>query len=270
MATNALNLNVTTSKVKMEQLSFWKITLMFTWPAIWYICLIYGIGQAFIGPGGSIPTWYRLVVMAFGPGAEMAAGWLLLRREGYDLSPGSLRDRLRLRWPNGWKAWALAVTVLILGITLSMAMEPVNSWLASVPGFTPPTWWGPANNPTVQVDGPADIFPDVNLAGNYSFLLLYFVIGVVFNIVGEEFYYRGYLLPRMKGVFGRWDWIANGILFTLKHVYQRWLYPGILAGGLCFAFAAGPLASLPLAMVYHWVGNYAFQIVMLFRAVVGP
>jgi membrane protease YdiL (CAAX protease family) len=87
------------------------------------------------------------------------------------------------------------------------------------------------------------VFPDITLKGNFAFVLLYFIIGLVFNIFGEEIYYRGFLLPRMRGVFGKWDWVANGLLFTLKHVYQRWLFPGILVGGLAFAFAAGPLAS---------------------------
>ena len=99
--------------------------------------------------------------------------------------------------------------------------------------------------------------------------MLYIAIGLVFNIFGEEIYYRGYLLSRMRGAFGKWDWVANGVLFTLKHVYQRWLYPGILVGGLGFAFAAGPLGSLPLAMVFHWIGNFLFQIVFLFTVASG-
>jgi membrane protease YdiL (CAAX protease family) len=181
----------------------------------------------------------------------------------------ALRERLRLRWPQGWKAWTLAGVALILGMGLSMAIEPLNSRLAAVPGFTPPAWWGAAGNPTVQVSGAADLFPDVNLVGNYSFVFLYFAIGLVFNIFGEELYYRGYLLPRMRGAFGRWYWVANGVLFALKHVYQRWLYPGVLVGGLCFAFAAGPLGSLPLAMVYHWVGNFLLQMVFLVQAAIG-
>jgi membrane protease YdiL (CAAX protease family) len=73
----------------------------------------------------------------------------------------------------------------------------------------------------------------------------------------------------MRAAFGRWDWVANGVLFTLKHVYQRWLFPGILVGGLCYAFAAGPLGSLPLAMVYHWVGNFLFQMLFLVKAALG-
>lgn len=36
--------------------------------------------------------------------------------------------------------------------------------------------------------------------------------------MGEEFLFRGVLLPRMKGVFGKWDWVANGVLGTFYHV----------------------------------------------------
>ena len=256
-------------KVTVPQLGFAKILGMFAWPALWFSLLIYGIGRLVIPSGGTTPTWFRLKVIVLGGGAEMAVGLVLLRREGYRLTIKALRDRLRLHWPKGWKVWGLALAVLILGVSLSVAMEPVNRALASLPGFKPPIWWGAASNPTVEVNGASHYFPDIQLLGNGPFVLLYFFIGLVFNIIGEEIYYRGYLLPRMHGAFGRWAWMANGVLFTLKHVYQPWLYQGILVGGLCFAFAAGPLGSLPLAMIYHWVGNYLFQIVFLVLAALG-
>jgi len=256
-------------QTEVQQFGIGIIVLMFVWPAVWYTILIYGFGQLLISDEGTTPTWFLLLAMALGGGAELLTGIVLLRHEGYRISIDSLRDRLRIRWPQGWKGWSFAVIVFILGMSLSMAIGPVNRMLASVPGFTPPQWWGPASNPTVEIHGAADMFPDVNLAGNYLFVLLYFLIGLVCNIFGEEIYYRGYLLPRMRGVFGRWDWVANGILFTLKHVYQRWLYPGILVGGLSFALAAGPLGSLPLAILYHWVGNFLFQFIFLIQATMG-
>lgn len=269
MAISTHKLNQPSGKVKVSQFGVGTILLMFAWPAAWYTVLIYVVGRQFIPAGGTTPTWLRLLIIVLGSGAELVAGLVLLRREDYQLTPGALRDRIRLRWPKGWKAWVLAAVAFVLGMSLSMAMEPANRALASVPGFTPPAWWGAASNPTVKVTGAADFFPDINLTGNYAFVVLYLVIGFVFNIVGEELYYRGFLLPRMHGIFGRWDWVANGVLFTLKHVYQRWLFPGLLVGGLSFAFAAGPLGSLPLAMVYHWVGNFLFQIVFLIKAVLG-
>lgn len=222
-----------------------------------------------IPEGGMTPTWLLLSIIILGSGAELGVGLYLLHREGYPLRLRSLRDRIRWQWPSGWKPWAVVGIVFILGMSLSMMMGSVNRGLASVPGFVPPEWWGPASNPTIEVKGAGDVFPDVPLDGNFLFVLLYFIIGLVFNIFGEEIYYRGCLLPRMRGVFGKWDWVANGIFFTLKHVYQRWLYPGILVGGLSFAFAAGPLASLPLAMVYHWVGNFLFNLIFMVMAALG-
>lgn len=267
MPTESLSQDI--DRDSIPQLGVWTIILMFAWPAAWFTFLIYVVGRQLIPEGGTTPTWLRLLVIVLGTGAELVAGLVLLRREGYRLTLGALRDRIRWRWPKGWKAWALAAIVFVLGMSLSMAMGPVNRGLASVPGFVPPEWWGAGNNPTVQVNSAADAFPDIELEANYLFVLLYLAIGLVFNIFGEEIYYRGYLLPRMRGAFGKWDWVANGVLFTLKHVYQRWLYPGILVGGLGFAFAAGPLGSLPLAMVFHWIGNFLFQTVYLVMAALG-
>lgn len=254
---------------EVPQLSLWRTLGMFLWPAAWYTFVIYVIGRALSPSPDSTPTWVLLGAIALGSGAELLVGLWLLRREGYRLTISDLKERIRLTWPKGWKAWALAATVLVVAMGLSMTMGGAHKTLASVPGFVPPEWWPPASNPLAEVTGIADVFPDVTLEGNYLFVIGYLLIGLVFNIFGEEIYYRGYLLPRMRGVFGRWDWVANGVLFTLKHVYQRWLYPGILIGGLGFAFAAGPLGSLPLAMVFHWLGNFLFSTVLLVMALFG-
>jgi len=254
---------------QVPQDSLGTILLMFAWPAVWYTLLIYVVGPFFFTPSGGVPTWYFLTVVALGGGAELVVGLALLRREGYPLTLSALRERLRWRWPKGWKIWGVAVVIFILGMSLSMAMGPVNRALASVPGFVPPAWWPAASNPKAQVNSAADVFPDVNLKGNWGIFFAYLIIGLVSNILGEEIYYRGYLLPRMRGVFGKWDWVANGVLFTLKHVYQRWLYPGILAGGVFFALAAGPMGSLPLAMAYHWLGNFLLPLILLLMAVLG-
>jgi membrane protease YdiL (CAAX protease family) len=154
-------------------------------------------------------------------------------------------------------------------MVLSTMMGGANQALATVPGFIPTDCWPAASNPTVQVSSAADAFPDMALQGNFLFVLLYFVVGLVFNIFGEELYYRGFMMPKMRGVFDSWDWVANGVFFTLKHVYQRWLFPGILVGGLGFAFTFGLLGSLPLAMVFHWIGNFLFQMVFLVMAALG-
>jgi len=251
------------------QFGLWTTIAMFAWPAVWYTILIYVVGRQFIPENGVAPTWLFLLIIVFGTGAELAVALIILHREGYSITIRSLRDRIRLHWPRTLKTWAMAVGVFILAIGLSLAVGSVNRALSAVPGFVPPPWWPAISNPTTVVHSAADVFPDINLKNNYLFVLLFFLIGLIFNVFGEELYYRGCLLPRMHGVFGKWDWIANGLLFTLKHAYQRWLYPGLAIAGLSFAFAAGPLASLPLAIAFHWLGNFLLPLILLLKAVVG-
>ena len=248
-----------------------KILFMFAWPAVWFLFLIHVVAPLFFTPtpGEFLPTPIFLGVIVLGNGAELLVALILLRREGYPLTVSGLRDRVRLRWPRGWKKWGLALAAFVIVFALSMLSAPLSQALATVPGFVPPDYWPPISNPTAEVTSVAGMFPDVNLAGNYFFLIAFFVIGLVFNIAGEELYYRGLLLPKMRGVFGKWDWVANGLGFWLKHFYQRWIYPSILAGSLGWAFLAGPLGSLWAASLFHWVGNFFMAFLMLIPAVLG-
>jgi membrane protease YdiL (CAAX protease family) len=49
--------------------------------------------------------------------------------------------------------------------------------------------------------------------------------------------------------------MANGVSFAFKHAGLAWVIPGILPVSLGLAFYAGPLGSLPLAVLVHWLGN---------------
>ncbi|HEY2251609.1 MAG TPA: CPBP family intramembrane glutamic endopeptidase [Planctomycetaceae bacterium] len=42
------------------------------------------------------------------------------------------------------------------------------------------------------------------------------------NIVGEEFVWRGFALPRQEAVFGGWAWLLNGLLWLLFHAAFPW------------------------------------------------
>jgi hypothetical protein len=44
------------------------------------------------------------------------------------------------------------------------------------------------------------------------------------HLSGEELFFRGLLLPRMA-VFGRADWVANGVLFGFYHLHEPWVIP---------------------------------------------
>jgi membrane protease YdiL (CAAX protease family) len=248
------------------------ILFMFIWPAALFMFLIHVVMPLFWTPepGEFLPTWIFLTVAILGNGAELIVALVLLRREGYTLTLRGLRERARLRWPKGWKKWLLAIGVMVLAFALGMLLGPISKTVASIPGFVPPEWWPPISNPNVEITSVEGMFPDVTLAGNWIFFfIMFFVYGGIFNIIGEELYYRSFLLPKMRGVFGRWDWVANGVLFALKHIYQRWIYLGILPGALAFAFLGGPIGSVYLSMIAHWAGNFLIGVIMSIPVVFG-
>jgi membrane protease YdiL (CAAX protease family) len=257
---------------EIPQYNIWMILFMFIWPAALFMFLIHVVVPLFWTPqpGEFLPTWIFLSVAILGNGAELVVALVLLRREGYPLTLRGLRDRARLRWPKGWKKWLLAVVVIVLAFALGMLIGPVTKTVASMPGFVPPEYWPPLTNPNVEITSVEGMFPDVTVAGNWIFfIVVFFIYGGIFNVIGEELYYRSFLLPKMRGVFGRWDWLANGLLFVLKHIYQRWVYISILPGALAMAFLGGPLGSVYLSMIFHWAGNYLMGVIMAIPVVFG-
>ena len=146
----------------------------------------------------------------------------LVWREQRTLRWSVVRDVLWLRSPRspttgriGGRLW-----LLLIPLTMLFALGGL------VPTFSTPknrdmaTWIGTESGKH---------FMQGNW-GWYAIILLLFVV----NIVGEELLFRGVLLPRMKGVFGRRDWLANAVLFTVYHLHAPWLMPGTF---VCDTFA---------------------------------
>ena len=68
------------------------------------------------------------------------------------------------------------------------------------------------------------------MSGNWGWFAIIFILAVFNTVLGEELLFRGLLLPRMKGAFGRFDWVANGFLFALYHLHMPWVIPSTLVG----------------------------------------
>jgi uncharacterized protein len=68
------------------------------------------------------------------------------------------------------------------------------------------------------------------MSGNWGWYALIVVLSLFNTVLGEELLFRGLLLPRMQGAFGRFDWVANGFLFALYHLHMPWVIPATLIG----------------------------------------
>lgn len=83
-------------------------------------------------------------------------------------------------------------------------------------------------------------------------LLGLMVISHLFNyLLGEEVLFRGILLPKMRGVFGRWDWVANSVLFALYHPHRPALALGFIIGGLAWTLPVKKFRSMWFSVILH-------------------
>ena len=68
-------------------------------------------------------------------------------------------------------------------------------------------------------------------------------------MLGEELLFRGLLLPRMRGAFGRWDWVANKLLFAMYHLHKIWSWPSMISSSFGYAWAAKRFRSLWMGVI---------------------
>jgi len=94
------------------------------------------------------------------------------------------------------------------------------------------------------------------------------VVLVVFNtVIGEELLFRGLLLPRMRGVFGRGDWVGNGVLFAAYHLHVPWVIPISLVEGIFLeAYPSRRFQSAWMGIIVH-SGQSVFVIVVVLTLV---
>jgi membrane protease YdiL (CAAX protease family) len=77
-------------------------------------------------------------------------------------------------------------------------------------------------------------------------------LGVFNTILGEELLFRGILLPKMNGVFGKRDWVANGLLFAIYHLHQPWaIFSSIVDGVFFYALPSRRFRSAWMGIIVH-------------------
>ncbi len=90
------------------------------------------------------------------------------------------------------------------------------------------------------------------MSGNWGWFAIIFILAVFNTVLGEELLFRGLLLPRMKGAFGRFDWVASGFLFALYHLHMPWVIPSTLVGDtFALSFPSRRYQSALIGIIVH-------------------
>ena len=89
------------------------------------------------------------------------------------------------------------------------------------------------------------------LGGAWAWFAVLVVLWVFNTVLGEELLFRGYLMPRMAGSFGRADWLVNGLLFAGYHVHMWWGIPATLLDAFTMALPSKYYRSALIGIAVH-------------------
>ena len=101
------------------------------------------------------------------------------------------------------------------------------------------------------------------LSGNWSWFGLMVVLWLFNTVLGEELLFRGFLLPRMNGAFGRGDWAANGVLFAAYHLHVPWLIPVNLLDTFIVSYPTKRYGSAWIGIAVHSAQSLFFAVLVL-------
>jgi membrane protease YdiL (CAAX protease family) len=207
----------------------------------------------------------RVVLLTLGLIWLFILSMIIVRREEGNLRWASVKRRLRLNTPRDpatgvprARLWMSVIPFLVAVTAVELVLRsPIQSaWVSVFPFLAEPQ--GYSGEVIFQSQEILE-----RLEGAWWFFAL-FVISAVFNtILGEEFLFRGVLLPRMEGVFGRGSWVANGVLFALYHVHQPWGILDNILTGLLFTFPAYRYRSTWMAVILHSAQSVFFAFLVL-------
>jgi membrane protease YdiL (CAAX protease family) len=206
-----------------------------------------------LGGAGDVPMFKALIIcLTAGLIWQFVLVVVLVWREQRTLRWPIVREALWLRSPRdpnsgrrGGRVWLILIPLIVLFAIEAILPTPPHAdnrdfghFLDSDPGqqFLSGAW------------------------GWYGLILVFFLFNTV---LGEELLFRGLLLPRMNGAFGRWDWVANGLLFAAYHLHVPWVIPATLLDTFIIAYPAKRYRSAWIGIVVHSVQSVVLAIIVL-------
>lgn len=260
-------LELTNGSAPIPQYSLGKILLIWAAAAIPMGILGWVVAPA-LAQTTQTPALVRLAVLTVGLVWQFILVLILLYQETGTLRWSTIRPRLWLTTPRSPQTraprrrlwwWLLPLLLLTAIYELQLSGRVEHLWVSVFPFFAEPQGFAPST----LLASPA---AKAQLVGAWNIWGL-FVLQALFNtVLGEELLFRGLLLPRMAGVFGKGDWVMNGLLFGLYHLHQPWgILSSAIDGIVLYALPSRYFRSAWFGIIAHsWQSVYlAFLILGL-------
>lgn len=248
---------------QLQPLTFWSSLPFFAIPALAVALSVYVLLPALRAWGLSEYAsycWALLIPLVL----MLAASLIAFRLEGRPCTWQALRERFRLHpiTRQDW-LWMGAVGLLLLG---------AYALLSGATRVLVQRGWIPLPNTIPAMIDPRQTLSVTTLLGllgepvqrRWDQVLLTLVL-LFFNIIGEEFWWRGYILPRQELAWGRRTWLVHGILWMLFHAFKYWDWLALLPGCLGIALMAQRRRNTVPGIIVHLIvnGSSAIGIILL-------
>ncbi len=186
-----------------------------------------GLGKALILTLTAGLIWQFVLVVVLVVAEQRTLRWSALRDALWLNSPRSPTTGRR-----GGRLWWVLVpmTVIFAAELVVPAPAPVARDLGAILGSPAGEAW---------------------LSGAWGWFAVVLVLVIFNTVLGEELLFRGYLLPRMEGRFGRWAWLVNGVAFAGYHLHTPWVIPGALLDSLALSYPSQRYRSAWLGIIVH-------------------
>ena len=230
----------------------WKSILFFGIPGGVLYIFVYSIIPMLINVG--IPLFWIFMVGISAAGAFfMGLSIFLAVREGNAHSWNILKNRFRIKrmtaedllWVGG---------IVLFSAASGTLLSFTSRWLASIPFFTPPDYIPAIMNPAAGRRPDSSVFMGISLTGRW-YVVPVWAMMLFFNVFGEEFLWRGYLLPRQEFKHGKHAWIIHGVLWTLFHFIWKWNLVAMLPVCLALSYAVHKAKNTSIGIAAHFVMN---------------
>ena len=203
--------------------------LLFLLPGLYGVIAFYVVMPFLIRLGLSAEIAY---------GTQMLSVFLLLiiaaviglKRDGWPLTWATARDRLRIKSMDS-TAWKWTLLFLFFNLLLGYLLNLLGLFVFEKLNFLPPD---------------ADI-PLTNIP--------FLVLVLFFNIIAEEVWWRGYILPRQELTHGKYAFLVNGVLWSLFHMFKWWAVPLMLFRNWMEPFVVQRTKNTTPAIIMHSISN---------------
>jgi membrane protease YdiL (CAAX protease family) len=210
---------------------------------------------------GVLPFYSHSIALIIPLAGLLVAALVAYRLEGRPWTWPAMRARFRWRRMDG-RAWLWTLGAWVLTIAIWFLLQRFSAWLIAQGIIPVPDSLPAFVDPRGAVSAEAYDQAAGGLKGNWGFVFASLAL-LFFNILGEEMWWRGYILPRQELAFGRHTWLIHGLLWTGFHVFKWWDLLSLLPLCLGLSYVVCRLKNNTPGLVMHTLHKADFFLVVV-------